>query len=59
MSSGLVSRVLVSRVKEMALRLLSAIASRHAVLLPAQAGHEESILERDLGDLLTCVAIKA
>ena len=45
MSPGLVSRVLVSRVKETALRLLSAIAGRHAVLLPAQAGHEESILD--------------
>lgn len=36
---------LISTVKEMALRLLTALSGRHAVLLPAQAGHGESILD--------------
>ena len=36
---------LTSRAKALALRLLSALTGRHAVLLPAQAGHEASILD--------------
>lgn len=36
---------LISSVKEAALRLLSALSGRHAVLLPAQAGREDSILD--------------
>lgn len=36
---------LTSRIKDVALRLLGAVVGRHAILLPAQAGHEESILD--------------
>jgi len=36
---------LISSVKDATLRLLGAVSRRHAVLLPAQAGREESILD--------------
>jgi 2-polyprenyl-3-methyl-5-hydroxy-6-metoxy-1,4-benzoquinol methylase len=36
---------MTSRIKDLALRLLGALIGRHAILLPAQAGHDESILD--------------